>query len=136
VNEITPRDEEDDYNRIILWLWQMMMDVMPQSAGDIDQCALRIAALLAEEKLRYRDLVTFLAHHAVLFHDDLRSKGLPAETALSDAARLFDAVFAALQEDSMEELRDEVGEVRDPLAGSLGYRMVRAAASGHRLGGR
>jgi hypothetical protein len=118
---ITRQDEEEDA-AIILWLWQMVTDLIPQSARDVAQCAPRIAALLAEERLRYRDLVVFVTHQAVQFHDDLRDKGVPAETALTEAAHLFDAVFAALQVDSMEALQDQVGSVRDPLPGSLGYR--------------
>ena len=125
-----------DEGRVLRWLSERVFTGLPQSTADIDREATRLAALIAEEALHYRELLILLAHAGVFFHEEQwRERGLPHDLALRAGVRLFDVVISALQEDAMLALQDQIGAVEDPgpCSPSLGHRMVRAAESGARL---
>jgi hypothetical protein len=99
---------------------------IPRSSADIDYCAPRFAAIIAEEALRHRDLVRYVATIATGFRAYLCiDEGMGETKARSEAARLFDTIMAALEEDAFEALQDDVAFwTRRARSGSLGHRVL------------
>jgi hypothetical protein len=76
---------------------------LPDTPADIDEASRRIAAVIAEYPLRFRNVVKAVTYSASAFHARLsgifpedRGLGLSDEEANSAAERLFDAIMAAL----------------------------------------
>jgi hypothetical protein len=100
-------------------------ECIPRSPADIVHCAPRFAAIIAEEALRYRDLVRYVAGIATGFRAYLCiDEGMGETKARSEAARLFDTIMAALEEDAFEAMQDDE---------AFGSRRVRSGSLGHRV---
>jgi hypothetical protein len=107
--------------------------LQPDTPADIEEAARRIAAVIAEYPLRFRNVVEAVKCGASAFHARLngiipedRGLGLSDEEAISAAERLFDAIMAALEEDALQAILDD--EVFDERylakSGSLGHRVL------------
>jgi hypothetical protein len=79
--------------------------------ADIEEAASRVAAVIAEYSLRFRNVVEAMRCGASAFHARLngiipkdRGLGLSDEEAISAAERLFDAIMAALEEDALRAI--------------------------------
>ena len=126
---MTEHDDEDA-------LWKISGRIgehMPETPADIKPAARRIAAVIAEYPLRFRNVVDAVKCSASAFHARLsgifpedRGLGLSDEEANSAAERLFDAIMAALEEDALQAILDD--EVFDERylakSGSLGHRVL------------
>jgi hypothetical protein len=108
--------------------------MLPETPADIEESARRIAAVIAEYPLRFRNVVDAIKCCATAFYayarrtrgiPEHRGLGLSDEEANSAAERLFDAILAALEDDALQAILDD--EVFDEryLAkpGSLGHRV-------------
>ena len=107
--------------------------LQPDTPADIEEAARRIAAVIAEYPLRFRNMVEAVKRSASAFHARLsgifpedRGLGLSDKEANAAAERLFDAIMAALEEDALQAvLDDEVfDERRLAKTGSLGHRVL------------
>jgi hypothetical protein len=128
---MTEHDDEEALNRISDRIGRERLQ--PDTPADIEEAARRIAAVIAEYPLRFRNVVDAVKCSASAFHARLsgifpedRDLGLSDEEANSAAERLFDAIMAALEDDALQAILDD--EVFDERylakSGSLGHRVL------------
>ena len=128
---MTEHDDEEASNRISDRIGRGRLQ--PDTPANIEEAARRIAAVIAEYPLRFRNMVEAVKRSASAFHARLsgifpedRGLGLSDEEANSAAERLFDAIMAALEEDALQAIPDD--EVFDERylakSGSLGHRVL------------
>ena len=128
---MTEHDDEEALNRISDRIVRGRLQ--PDTPADIEEAARRIAAVIAEYPLRFRNMVEAVKCSASAFHARLsgifpedRGLGLSGEEAISATERLFDAIMAALEEDALQAILDD--EVFDERylakSGSLGHRVL------------
>ena len=128
---MTEHDDEEALDRISDRIGRGRL--LPDTPADIEEAARRIAAVIAEYPLRFRNVVEAVKCSASAFHARLsgifpedRGLGLSDEEANSAAERLFDAIMAALEEDALQAILDD--EVFDERylakSGSLGHRVL------------
>ena len=131
---MTEHDDEETLNRISDRI--LRGHVRPEAPADIEESARRIAAIIAEHPLRYRNVIEAVKACACVFHDTLTGTPLgdadPGSVVISDeeamaaAERFFDAIMLALEEDALQAILDD--EVFDERylakSGSLGHRVL------------
>ena len=128
---MTEHDDEETLNRISDRIVRGRLQ--PDTPADIEEAARRIAAVIAEYPLRFRNVVDAVKCSASAFHARLNGiilgdhgLGLSDKEANSAAERLFDAIMAALEEDALQAILDD--EVFDERylakSGSLGHRVL------------
>jgi hypothetical protein len=130
MTERNPTDED------ILWAIDdciVQGRMMPATPAEIEEAARRIAAVIAEYPVRYRNLVETVKSCATAFYLTLtgiepgdRGLGMSHTEAIAAAERLFDAIMSALEEDALRAISDD--EVFDERylakAGTLGHRVL------------
>ena len=131
---MTEHDDEEALNRISDRIGRGHM--RPETPADIEVAARRIAAVIAEHPLRYRNVIEAVKAYALVFHDMLTGTFLgdpdPGSVVMSDeeataaAERFFDAVMSALDEDALDAILDDDAFDERYLAksGSLGHRVL------------
>jgi hypothetical protein len=103
-----PLTEPEDPDAALDRIFRRSAASMPRSPADIDQAGPRVAAIIAEEPLRYRDLIRAMTTMARMFQAKLViDDGMPEAKARAEADRLFDAIMAALDEDASMALLDD-----------------------------
>ena len=123
-------DDEEALNRISDRIGRGHM--RPETPADIEESARRIAAVIAEHPLRYRNVIEAVKACACVFESTL-TETMPGsvavvsdEEAIAAAERFFDAIMAALEEDALQAILDD--EVFDERylakSGSLGHRVL------------
>jgi hypothetical protein len=130
---MTEHDDEEALNRISDRIGRGHM--RPKTPADIEESARRIAAVIAEHPLRYRNVIEAVKACACVFEDTLTGEFaaldpgrvvMSDEEAMAAAERLFDAIMAALEEDALQAILDD--EVFDERylakSGSLGHRVL------------
>jgi hypothetical protein len=108
--------------------------MQPETPADIAEAARRIAAVIAEYPLRYRNVIEAVKSCATTFYATLtgRMLGDPGRVVMSDeeamaaAKRFFDAIMLALDEDALQAIPDDTTFDARYLAktGSLGHRVL------------
>ena len=128
---MTEHDDEEALNRISDRIGRGHM--RPETPADIEESARRIAAVIAEHPLRYRNVIEAVKACACVFEATLTGAIRPGasavmsdEEAMAAAERFFDAIMAALEEDALQAILDD--EVFDERylakSGSLGHRVL------------
>ena len=127
---MTEHDDEEALNRISDRIGRGHL--RPETPADIEESARRIAAVIAEHPLRYRNVIEAVKACACVFEATLTGT-MPGsvavmsdEEAMAAAERFFDAIMAALEEDALQAILDD--EVFDERylakSGSLGHRVL------------
>jgi hypothetical protein len=104
----------------------------PETPADIEESARRIAAVIAEHPLRYRNVIEAVKACACVFEAILtgtmpgRVAVMSDERAMAAAERFFDAIVSVLDQDALQAITDD--EVFDERylakTGSLGHRVL------------
>ena len=127
-------DDEEALNRISDRIGRGHM--RPETPADIEESARRIAAVIAEHPLRYRNVIEAVKACACVFHATLTGTFLgdpdPGSVVMSDeeamaaAEHFFNAIMSALDEDALEAILDDDAFDARYLArtGSLGHRVL------------
>jgi hypothetical protein len=130
---MTEHDDEEALNRISDRIGRGHM--RPETPADIEEAARRIAAVIAEHPLRYRNVIEAVKACACVFEATLTGEFaaldpgrvvMSEEEAMAAAERFFDAIMSALDEDALQAITDD--EVFDERylakSGSLGHRVL------------
>jgi uncharacterized protein (DUF849 family) len=103
----------------------------PETPADIEESARRIAAVIAEHPLRYRNVIEAVKACACVFEAILtgtmpgRVAVMSEEEAMAAAERFFDAIVSTLNADALQAITDDEFFDERYLAktGSLGHRV-------------
>lgn len=129
-------DDEDALNDIFDRICRGRM--YPKTPADIEESARRIAAVIAEYPLRYRNVIEAVKLSACVFQLTLIEEfeefaaldpgrvAMSAETTMAAAERFFDAIMFALDEDALQAISDyeALDERYVAKTGSLGHRVL------------